>query len=76
MPAESFRAKAKEYITRFMRETNARHTIDSMEAVIRQLESDFGVSKQAAKIRLVELGNEEAVGTFTYLDGHYVRVCQ
>lgn len=73
MPAEPFRAKAKEYITRFMRETDARHTIDVMETVIRQLESDFGVSKQAAKIRLVELGIEEAVGTFTYLDGHYVK---
>ena len=73
MPAEPFRAKAKEYITRFMRETNARHTVDVMEAVIRQLETDFGVSKQAAKIRLVELGFEEAVGTFTFLDGHYVK---
>ncbi|MDD4495629.1 MAG: ImmA/IrrE family metallo-endopeptidase [Eubacteriales bacterium] len=73
MPAEPFRAKAKEYITRFMREADARHTIDVMETVIRQLESDFGVSKQAAKIRLVELGIEEAVGTFTYLDGHYVK---
>ena len=73
MPAEPFRAKAKEYITRFMRETDARHTIDVMETVIRQLESDFGVSKQAAKLRLVELGIEEAVGTFTYLDGHYVK---
>ncbi|NCB27555.1 MAG: XRE family transcriptional regulator [Bacteroidia bacterium] len=73
MPAEPFRVKAKEYITHFMRETDARHTIDVMETVIRQLESDFGVSKQAAKIRLVELGIEEAVGTFTYLDGHYVK---
>ncbi|BAL01384.1 hypothetical protein OBV_41850 [Oscillibacter valericigenes Sjm18-20] len=73
MPAEPFRAKAKEYISRFIRESDARHTIDVMEAVIRQLESDFSVSKQAAKIRLVELGFEEAVGTFTYLDGHYVK---
>lgn len=72
MPAEPFKAKAKEYITRFMREMDVRHTIDVMEAVIHQLESDFGVSKQAAKIRLVELGIEEAIGTFTYLDGHYV----
>lgn len=73
MPAEPFRAKANEYITHFMRKMDARHTIDVMETVIQQLESDFGVSKQAAKIRLVELGFEEAVGTFTYLDGHYVK---
>lgn len=43
-----------------------------MEAVIEQLSIDFVVSKQAAKIRMVELGYESAVGTFTYVDGHYV----
>ena len=73
MPAEPFRAKANEYIGKFMRETNAKHTIDVMEQVICALEADFVVSKQAAKIRLVELGFDEAIGTFTYLDGHYVR---
>lgn len=37
------------------------------------MEQDFGVSRQAVKIRLVELGFEEAVGTLTYVDGHYVK---
>jgi hypothetical protein len=73
MPAEPFKVKAKEYIIRFMRETNARHTIEVMEQVITALETDFGVSRQAAKIRLVELGFEEAIGTYTYLDGRYVK---
>jgi hypothetical protein len=73
MPAEPFKAKAKEYIIKFMRETNARHENEVMEKVIVALETDFGVSKQAAKIRLVELGFDEAIGTFTYLDGHYVK---
>ena len=31
-----------------------------------------GISRQAAKIRMVELGFEAAVGTFTFVDGHYV----
>ena len=73
MPAEPLKAKANEYIGRFMRETNVNNTFDVMEMVISQLETDFVVSKQAAKIRLVELGFEEAIGTFTYIDGHYVR---
>ena len=73
MPAEPLKAKANEYIGRFMRETNVNNTFDVMEMVISQLETDFVVSKQAAKIRLVELGFEETVGTFTYIDGHYVR---
>ena len=73
MPAGPFKVRAKEYIAKFMRETNARHTIEVMEQVITALEADFGVSRQAAKIRLVELGFDEAIGTYTYLDGHYVK---
>ena len=44
-----------------------------MEQVIAALEIDFLVSRQAAKIRLVELGFEQAIGTYTYLDDHYVK---
>jgi len=73
MPAAPFRAKANEYIGKYMRDTNAKHTIDVMEMVITELETDFMVSRQAVKIRLVELGFEEAIGTYTYLDGHYVK---
>ena len=73
MPAEPFKVKAKEYIGRFMREANAAHPNEVMEEVITALETDFAVSRQAAKIRLVELGFDEAIGTYTYLDGHYVK---
>ena len=73
MPAEPFKAKAKEYIAKFMRESNARHENEVMEQVITALEMAFGVSKQAAKIRLVELGFDAAIGTYTYLDDHYVK---
>ncbi len=73
MPAEPFKAKANEYITRFMRETNASHECEVMEQVITALETSFVVSRQAAKIRLVELGFDVAIGTYTYLDGHYVK---
>ncbi len=73
MPREPFIAKAKEYLIRFVREMNVKYDIDVMEPVIEQLAVDFGVSRQAAKIRLVELGFENAIGTFTYVDGHYVR---
>ncbi len=73
MPAEPFKVKTKEYIARFMREADARHPNEVMERVITALETDFGVSWQAAKICLVELGFDEAIGTYTYLDGHYVK---
>lgn len=73
MPAAPFRAKAMDYIAKFMRESGGTHENEVMEQVITALETDFGVSKQAAKIRLVELGVQSAIGTYTYLDGHYVK---
>lgn len=73
MPAGPFRAKAKEYINKFIRESGAGHESQIMERVIEALRTDFVVSKQAVKIRLVELGFDQAIGTYTYLDGHYVK---
>lgn len=73
MPARPFAIKAKEYIGQFMRQNNAKHENEVMEQVITALETDFAVSRQAAKIRLVELGFESATGTYTYLDDHYVK---
>lgn len=49
----------RKYITRFIRETNAKHDFDVMEMVIEFLSIAFGVSKQVAKIRMVELGFEK-----------------
>ena len=73
MPAGPFKAKAAEYIAAFMHQANTVHTADVIEQVITALQTDFGVSKQAAKIRLVEVGYDEAIGTYTFLDGHYVK---
>ena len=73
MPAGPFRAKAKEYINKFMRDSGASHENEIMEQVIETLGVDFVVSRQAVKIRLVELGFDQAIGTYTYLDGHYVK---
>jgi transcriptional regulator with XRE-family HTH domain/DNA-binding XRE family transcriptional regulator len=33
----------------------------------------FSVSRTAAKIRMIDAGYEEAIGTFTYIDGRYVK---
>ena len=79
MPLEPFKAKADDYITkhiaRLTKENPDRniHKCDVMEDVIKELASDFGVSIQSAKIRLIELGYKDAIGTFNYVDDHYVR---
>lgn len=44
-----------------------------MEPVIDALATFFCVSRTAAKIRMIDAGYEEAIGTFTYIDGRYVK---
>jgi transcriptional regulator with XRE-family HTH domain len=73
MPKNPFIAKAEEYLAVYTSAHQDLPDIAVMEQVIQDLADDFGVSKQSAKIRLVELGYEDAIGTYTYLDGHYVR---
>ena len=73
MPKKPFLAKANDYILLYKNTTGAKYTHEIMENVIDALALDYDVSRQSAKIRLIELGVEEALGTFTYLDDHYVR---
>lgn len=73
MPAEPFRKRARNYITDLQRLNHAKYEFEVMEEVIDCLAQEFKVSRQSAKIRLVQLGFHQAIGTYTYLDGHYVR---
>lgn len=73
MPLSVFKVKAAEYIRAFQQELKAVHIVDVMEAVIDALASFFVVSRQAAKMRMVDAGYEEAIGAFTYIDGRYVK---
>jgi len=45
---------------------------DVIESVIKELAEFFDISKQAAKIRMIDLGYEEAAGALTFLDGRYI----
>jgi|LSQX01.3.fsa_nt_gb hypothetical protein len=73
MPLEPAKFKAEELVTQALKDFSTAKVIDVMEPVIEGMATFFGVSKQAAKIRLYELGYEEAAGTFIYLDGRYVK---
>jgi len=73
MPIAPFKTKAYEYIHKYKKLRNTDELVDVMEPVIDELASFFCVSRCAAKIRMVDAGFEEAVGTFTYIDGHYVK---
>jgi hypothetical protein len=73
MPLSTFKTKAFEFIKQFRAELGTSVLIDVMEPVIDALATFFCVSRIAAKIRMIDAGYEEAVGTFTYIDGHYLK---
>lgn len=73
MPYAPFKARANDLIAQYIHKMNASYEIEVMEEVITALSTEFCVSRQAAKIRLVEVGIETAMGTFEYVDNHYVK---
>lgn len=73
MPYTQAKIKAAEFIRNYLRLFPGSKLIDIMEPVIDEMASFFCVSRFAAKIRMVDLGFEEAIGTFTYIDGRYVK---
>lgn len=73
MPLAMFKTKAFEFTKQFRTELGTSELIDVMEPVIDALASSFCVSRLSAKIRMIDVGYEEAMGTFTYIDGHYVK---
>lgn len=73
MPIVNFKKKASEYINKYLKLRQTNELVDVMEPVIDELASFFCVSRCAAKIRMVDVGYEEAIGAFTYIDGHYVK---
>ena len=73
MPYTQAKIKAAEFIRNYLRFFPSSKLIDIMEPVIDEMASFFCVSRYAAKIRMVDLGYEEAIGTFTYIDGRYVK---
>ena len=72
MPLEQAKVKAIEFAQKYKQLLQTNEIIDIMQPVIDELAQFFGVSRTAAKIRMVDLGYEEAIGTFTYIDGRYV----
>lgn len=73
MPLIPFKRKTLELIQRYRKETGLFELCDLMQPIIEALAEFFAVSRMAAKIRLLDVGYEEAAGAFTYIDGHYIQ---
>ncbi|KRN88706.1 helix-turn-helix domain-containing protein [Ligilactobacillus ceti] len=73
MPKNRIVRRANELIKELKYLNAAKYENEVMEEVISQLAQEFYASKQSVKIRLAELGFQSAIGTFTYVDNHYVK---
>lgn len=73
MPLAMFKTMAYKYLKQYREEVGSSEILDVIEPVIDSLAVFFGVSRLAAKIRMVDVGFEETIGAFTYIDGHYVK---
>lgn len=73
MPIRMFKKRVDFLISKFRREMNAYDMIDIVQSIIDQLVLDFGVSRTAAKIHLLDAGYEEAMGAFIFIDGKNVK---
>lgn len=72
MPLNMFKTQASKTIKKYRDMMGKYDLIDVIEPVIDDLAIFFGVSRLAAKIRMVDAGYEEARGAFIYVDGRYV----
>ena len=73
MPISPFKEKTREFIRQCRQEVGNVEIVDVMEWVIDSLATFFVVSREAAKIRLYDIGYDEVLGVFNYVDGRYVR---
>ena len=73
MPYRQAKIKAAELIRKYKNILRTDELVDIIQPVIDEMATFFCVSRLAAKIRMADLGYEEALGAFTYIDGHYVK---
>lgn len=73
MPITMFKKKVNQLISKYRKETHTYDMIDIIEPIIDELLLTFGVSRLAAKIRMMDAGYEEAAGAFIFVDGKYVK---
>lgn len=73
MPLAPFKTKVYELIHEYRTKFRSDDILDYIEPLINGLATFYGVSRTAAKIRMVDAGFQEAVGAFNYVDGRYVQ---
>src|SRR5690625_979554 len=72
MPLNMFKQEAHSIIRELMEEYKTDDLLVIIEETIDKLAGFFGVSRLAAKIRMIDAGYEQAMGAFNFIDGRYI----
>ncbi|MDT8900240.1 ImmA/IrrE family metallo-endopeptidase [Anaeroselena agilis] len=70
MPIETAAVKIKELLDMYGYSPGSADKTEILECVIDELASFYKVSKQSAKIRMIDLGYNEAAGVYNYKDSY------
>ena len=73
MPAAQTRTKMEELLPSLIAQNKGASSADIMERLIIALADFFDVSKQMAKIRMIDLGYTEAIGVLNYKGRGYIQ---
>ena len=72
-PREMLIKKFREYSNKYDSISSSSLILDSIENIIDDLSRFFSISRQSAKIRLIECGYNIARGAFNYIDNKYIK---
>lgn len=72
MPKNQTKQKVDELINYYKEQNPNSSIIKIMKNVVIEMSSFYGVSKLAAKIRLIDLGYKEVIGINTFIDRSYI----
>ncbi|WP_068540671.1 YgjP-like metallopeptidase domain-containing protein [Olegusella massiliensis] len=73
MPYKTAKRYCKKLIEENVAHLDGQKRMAALEQVVDDVAAYYGVSRQAAKIRMRELGLPEVDGVYSYLDGQYIR---
>lgn len=74
MPKKQFQRKALDLINSYISELAPEYEAEILELVVDNLAKFFEVSRTAILIRMVDVGFNEALGVYNWVDNHYVSV--
>ena len=72
MPIQTCKITIDRLIAEYTGNLQGRERLIGLENVIDDLAEYYGVSKQAAKARMLQLGYSDVEGVYTYVNGHYI----